>query len=161
MRNRRFTGYSFLIYFIYSWMFISTLSHLPIIHQLVEEPLALFPYFYGLTVLTVGCINITFRILLNRIFVFHIGPRKRAFEILQSSAFISLACSMLYANCGNNFEIFEMTASKVFCQRLFESVERSGNQNYTDVPPVLTMWLTGYAYIAFAPLSVSILCTIA
>eukprot|EP01083_Nonionella_stella_P090355 252429_1 len=154
LRNKEFTGYSFLIYFIYCWLFISMLSHAPIIHQLVETPLALFPYFYGLTVLSVSTINVTFRIILNRIFVFHTGLRKRFFEILQSSAFVSLACSTLYANCGNTFEIFELNASNkqsvkfeldgsvLFCQKLFETVALSGNEHYYQIPPVLTMWLT-------------------
>eukprot|EP01084_Bolivina_argentea_P265311 449670_1 len=155
IRNKEFTGYSFLVYFIYCWLFISMLSHLPIIYYLVEEPLSLFPYFYALTFITVSSINITFRIILGPIFVFHIGLRKRIFEIFQSSAFISLACSMLYANCGNTFEIFElkdfnkqavefeMNGSVIFCQKLFETVALSGNKNYNDIPPVLILWLTG------------------
>ena len=149
IRNTTFSGYSFLVYIIYCWLFISMLSHLPIIHQLVEEPLALFPYFYALTVVTVSTVNVTLRIILNRVFVFHIGPRRRMFEVLQSSAIISLGCSMLFANCGNTFELDHLDGtrmrhddggSEIFCRTLFESVALSGNSLHHDVPPVLTMW---------------------
>ena len=172
IRNTNFSGYSFLVYIIYCWLFISMLSHLPIIHQLVEEPLALFQYFYALSVVTVSTINVTLRIILNRVFVFHIGPRRRMFEVLQSSAFISLGCSMLFANCGNTFDVSTdddadhregvlfahkrsamnsmdaIDGSEIFCRTLFESVALSGNSLHQDVPPVLTMWFVDSLFVS-------------
>eukprot|EP01083_Nonionella_stella_P122879 369908_1 len=142
LRTEHFKSYNYITYIVYLWISVSILSHLPLLHDLMEIQLSLFPYFlfFTLTIVTVLCITI--KLIFQRLFVFHIGPKKRFYEVLHSSTFISILCSMLYGEC----EYYNYHNSDV-CKLLLINIQSIQYNQAIIITPVLRIWLTGISII--------------
>ena len=144
IRTEHFKSYNYITYIIYSWIFISILSHFPLLHDLMEIQLSLFPYFLFITLAIVNIFNITIKFIFKSLFVYQIGPRRRFYEILHSSAFISILCSMLYGEC----EYYKYHNSNV-CKFLLININSVQYKAELGImlTPVMRVWLTGIAII--------------
>eukprot|EP01084_Bolivina_argentea_P265313 449677_1 len=108
----------------------------------MEIQLSLFPYFLFFTLTIVTVINISLKIIFQSKFVYQIGVKKRFYEILHSSALISILCSMLYGEC----EYYNYHNSDV-CKLLLINIQSVQYNKAIILTPVLRIWLTGISII--------------
>ena len=136
--------------------------HLPILQYDVRVPVSLFSPLFLASALTLFIAEGACKVL-NRYYVFHLGIRQHSLEVIQNAFIVSLACCLVYSQCGSvSNEGLQTQWTTIIAEKLAsastkteESLGANGidnmcvflfsghvNSRYAHLPMVLVLWVT-------------------
>ena len=171
----RFNGYVYISTVLYVWLGCAVAFHLPILHYDVKVPVSLFSPLFLASAITLLVFEGLIK-LCNTYYVFHIGFRQNSIEVIQNSIILSVACCLVYSQCGSStpqsllnlvkhtsindllskhssMNIADLVHDAV--PRLDETVSRVctvfltdfNNPKVSDLPTVVVFWITGISIL--------------
>ena len=98
--RKKWTGYVYVSTVLYIWLSMAVFFHLPILQYDVRVPVSLFMPLFLASALTLFIAEGMAKVL-NRFMVYHVGFRQNSLEVMQNAFVVSLACCLVYSQCGS------------------------------------------------------------